>query len=158
MDKKMKTVQKRIGNKGFSLVELIVVIAIMAALMAILAPKYIQYVEKTRQQADKTAVSEVIHAAELAMADEDVYTEVTGRTDDTVVTIPDGKDITTSAGTDKLKEEITSVITSNIDFKSKKFNGATYEIVIDKDGTVTQYQDYESTQKPGGWTNVDTSK
>lgn len=35
-------------NMGFSLVELIVVIAIMAALVAILAPQYIKYVEKSR--------------------------------------------------------------------------------------------------------------
>ena len=36
------------SNGGFSLVELIIVIAIMAALVAILAPQYIKYVEKSR--------------------------------------------------------------------------------------------------------------
>ena len=36
----MKKTQKRLGNKGFSLVELIVVIAIMAVLVGVLAPTY----------------------------------------------------------------------------------------------------------------------
>ena len=37
------------NNKGFSLVELIVVIAIMAVLVGVLAPQLIKYVEKSRQ-------------------------------------------------------------------------------------------------------------
>ncbi len=38
----------RIRNKGFSLVEIIIVIAILGVLMAVLVPQYIQYVEKSR--------------------------------------------------------------------------------------------------------------
>ena len=40
------------SNKGFSLIELIVVIAIMAVLVGILAPQFILYVERTREGAD----------------------------------------------------------------------------------------------------------
>ena len=40
------------NNKGFSLVELIVVIAIMAVLVGVLAPQLIKYVEKSRQATD----------------------------------------------------------------------------------------------------------
>ena len=42
---------KKISNKsGFSLVELIIVIAIMAVLVGVLAPQYLKYVEKARVQ------------------------------------------------------------------------------------------------------------
>lgn len=40
------------NEKGFSLVELIVVIAIMAVLVGVLAPQFIRYVEKTRESSD----------------------------------------------------------------------------------------------------------
>ncbi len=71
------------NNKGFSLVELIIVVAIMAVLMGILAPQYIRYVEKTRIRADDSIVSEVDKSAQATLADEKFYTKVSG----TVVTI-----------------------------------------------------------------------
>lgn len=54
MEKSYGKMQRRrkLGNKGFSLVELIIVIAIMAALIAILAPMLIRYVQSSRQSAD----------------------------------------------------------------------------------------------------------
>ena len=62
---------KKMNNKGFSLVELIVVVAIMAVLMAVLVPTLIRNVEKTRVQKDKSAIAEIHHAIELAIADEE---------------------------------------------------------------------------------------
>ena len=41
------------NNKGFSLVELIIVVAIMAVLIGVLAPQYIKYVEKSRKSTDE---------------------------------------------------------------------------------------------------------
>lgn len=40
------------NNKGFSLVELIIVIAIMAILVGVMAPQLIKYIEKTNVSAD----------------------------------------------------------------------------------------------------------
>ena len=62
-------------NKGFSLVELIVVIAIMAVLTSVLAPSLLGYVEKSRMQKDDSAMGEVTNAIKLALADQDVYDE-----------------------------------------------------------------------------------
>ena len=71
MKKELKNT-KRKNNKGFSLVELIVVIAIMAVLMAVLAPAMLRYVEKSRVQKDESAVSEVINAVNNALAEETI--------------------------------------------------------------------------------------
>ena len=71
----MNNIKKNI-NKGFSLVELIVVIAIMAVLTAVLAPSLLAYVERSRAQKDDSAMGEVTNAIMLALADQDVYDEV----------------------------------------------------------------------------------
>ncbi|MBR5359542.1 MAG: prepilin-type N-terminal cleavage/methylation domain-containing protein [Lachnospiraceae bacterium] len=62
---------KKMNNKGFSLVELIIVIAIMAILIAVLAPQYIKYVEKSRRSADLDNYQAIINAVQTAFADED---------------------------------------------------------------------------------------
>ena len=61
------------NNKGFSLVELIIVVAIMAVLMGILAPQYIRYVEKTRIRTDDSIVSEIDKACIATLAEEKYY-------------------------------------------------------------------------------------
>ena len=68
---------KKTNNKGFSLVELIVVIAIMAVLMVVVAPQMLRYVERTRIQRDNTAISEIANAVKVAMADENVNSNTT---------------------------------------------------------------------------------
>ena len=47
------------NNKGFSLVELIVVVAIMAVLMGILVPTLVKNVEKSKKQKDASAIEEI---------------------------------------------------------------------------------------------------
>lgn len=61
--------QKKRNNKGFSLVELIVVIAIMAILMAVLAPVFSRYIDTARQSNDASMVSSVVTACQTAAVD-----------------------------------------------------------------------------------------
>ena len=53
------------NNKGFSLVELIVVVAIMAVLVGVLAPAYLRYVEKARRQTCYWNMDNVVREVQL---------------------------------------------------------------------------------------------
>lgn len=61
--------EKKLNNKGFSLVELIIVIAIMAVLIGVLAPQYLKYVERSRQSADLDTVDSMVSSVEIYSAD-----------------------------------------------------------------------------------------
>ena len=65
---------KKMNNKGFSLVELIIVIAIMAVLIGVLAPQFMRYVESARQSTDMDNVNSMKAAVEAYVADELVTT------------------------------------------------------------------------------------
>jgi len=56
-------------NKGFSLVELIIVIAIMAVLVGVLAPQFIKYVEQSRRSRDISTAQEIRESVLAAIAD-----------------------------------------------------------------------------------------
>lgn len=65
------------NNKGFTLVELIIVIAIIAILVAVLAPNYVKYVERSRWSADQNTSSELYSEVKTALVeaqDDDGYT------------------------------------------------------------------------------------
>ncbi len=63
----MKKMKK--NNKGFSLVELIIVIAIMAVLVGVLAPQFIKYVEQSRRGTDIQNAEQIRTAILADMAD-----------------------------------------------------------------------------------------
>ena len=59
---------KKTNNKGFSLVELIIVIAIMVILVAVIAPQYTKFVQKSRISADVNTAADIATAIDVAIA------------------------------------------------------------------------------------------
>lgn len=142
----MKNEMKKKNNKGFSLVELIVVIAIMAVLMVVLAPAMLRYVEKSRIQKDESAVGEIINAANIALSDETVNAAVSKTT---TIVISTGSITTTNDTGDALKKELSKTIDpAKVKFSSKEHKDQKYTISIveGKDGTTLQASDYDSTK------------
>lgn len=66
------------NNKGFSLVELIIVIAIMAILVGVMAPQLIKYIEKSNVSADTQLAASVQTACVTAMMDPEVLADSSG--------------------------------------------------------------------------------
>lgn len=60
------------NNKGFSLVELIIVLAIMAVLVAVIAPMLLKYFEKSKVTSDKALLNTISAAVTYASVDRKV--------------------------------------------------------------------------------------
>ena len=102
---------KKNMNKGFSLVELIIVIAIMAVLVGVLAPQFIKYVESSRQSTDIDTIAEFKAAVEAYVADEsakgtctvgDVTIEWAGKT----ITVSGGCTVHPITGADSALDDL----------------------------------------------------
>lgn len=128
---------KKTNNKGFSLVELIIVIAIMAILIGVLAPQYIKYVEKSRKSADSSLVDSCASAVQVALTDDDYdLTTVTGTVTNlnlVIISKANGVQLVSDAG---LQAAFTDYFGAN--YASKKFKSKTFgtsSVTIDVTGT-----------------------
>lgn len=135
----VKNVFKKLGkkqknNKGFSLVELIVVIAIMAVLVGVLAPQLIKYVEKSREATDIQTCDNIATALKTYYADEEVAASATAATATTTVTVTLSK---TELGT-TVDTAVKDAGLTKAKIKGTKWANDTIKVVYNKaDGTIT---------------------
>jgi type IV pilus assembly protein PilA len=120
------------NNKGFSLVELIVVILIMAILSVALAPQVMKWVNNSRISADYSTYNTLVSSIELALADETTYTTVSTAT---ITVTMSGSNLTVAstptAAATALDTQLTTVIGANYKTTTKaKVSGGSYVITV----------------------------
>lgn len=126
--------EKKLNNKGFSLVELIIVIAIMAVLIGVLAPQYLKYVEKGRASADIDNVDQMISAVVTYSADP-AYATASGTISCVAgVVTASGSDTTTGDIKHAMKEMSINIPAGKF-MKSNSYQDWT--ITFASDGTMT---------------------
>lgn len=138
----MKKKSMNTNNNGFSLVELIIVIAIMAVLVGVLAPQFIKYVEKSRQSTDVQNIDQVATALRTYYADDETSSTYT-------VTLTNGSN-PTGTGTPALAD----AGINDTKLKSSKWGSAGVTVTLDvdtgkttKSGAATYYK-ADGTKQP----------
>lgn len=112
------------NNKGFSLVELIIVIAIMAILAGALAPALIKYINKSRQSTDIQNADTLRTSVQTALSNPDAVDAIT--TNPTTFTSSN----ITGAG-DSFLAEVKSVVGSSKLTTKYKDKGCDFSITVD---------------------------
>ena len=134
------------SNKGFSLVELIIVIAIMAILAAAIAPALIRYIDKSRKADDLQLAGNIASAASAALANEDAYAEINFGKSNKDVEIAKGDGVTSksigsfvngnaTSGTELVKE-INSTMGTNNKIKYTKGGLTNVQIMATSEGKI----------------------
>lgn len=121
---------------GFSLVELIIVVAVMAVLLGILTPTYLAYVEKTRAGMDNQDAEEIRKATETIILSGLYEVE-----EEVLVTFSkNGIEVTDAPYASALEQELKEIFPNfpAVVPKSKKYKNATYSVSLDADVNQTR--------------------
>jgi type IV pilus assembly protein PilA len=101
--------ERKLNNKGFSLVELIIVIAIMAVLVGVLAPQYLKYVERSRNSTDRDNATAIANALQVWASETDTGSGTAYVKGEGIV------EVTSSGATVKTEKENTAAVTSALE-------------------------------------------
>ncbi len=148
------------NNKGFSLVELIIVIAIMAILVGVMAPQLIKYIEKTNVSSDTQLCDTVKNAITTAMMDPSVVTNPSAgipsaNTDTLVSTIGTSTDDTTFAGAvNEILGFAPSQIDSHLKSEARK-SGHVYYCIVGSNSVHVWITNSDNTGKKGSYNKGD---
>ena len=134
-----KLLNKKKNNKGFTLVELVIVIAILAILVGLLAPQYTKYVEKSRKSADVDNMNEMVKAVQVYAVDQGAKDTGNKAATNLKITLKStGAEITADSA-DFIKSALEEYVPNytNIALKSKQWGpDPTATFTIDTDGGV----------------------
>ena len=145
----MEKKQRTLNNKGFSLIELIVVIAIMAILVGALAPQYMKFVERSRKSTDVQNVAAIKSALEVYAADPMVEPANALTTGKVTITTTEAA-VSDSNATGNGNAALAAAGISNLVLKSTKWPTATT-------GTYCTSYSLEYTVSPNGTVNFKES-
>ncbi len=139
----MNKKQKSLTNKGFSLVELIIVIAIMAVLVGVLAPQFLKYVERSRKSTDVQNVQAIVTAVQTYAADPMATSTIANGT----ITLNNTSTAVATACSDAATATaLTDAGIKNVSLKSKEWYAAGKSAIVlkvekDANGNVTVTED-----------------
>lgn len=142
---------KKMNNKGFSLIELIIVIAIMAILVAIIAPNLTKYLGKSKKKTDKKNADEIAQQLQTAITDYETDNGELCADGSNVKLKWTGKTAADNSGSTTAPADFLTIVNDNItnDTKSKE-NGNDATAIIEKDSgkyTITVTVGLESTTR-----------
>lgn len=144
----------RKNNRGFSLVELIIVIAIMAIMMAVLVPQLLKYVENSRVSKDEYEAEQIKKVITVAWTIEIINQELHMQPGDEIeVSYTDGaSEFSCATQYPHLEAEMERTITIPFNFVSQQHRGQTFfvKLFCDSDGA---YHVEGDPGDPASWRN-----
>lgn len=148
---KKKNEIRKMNNSGFSLVELIIVVAIMAILVGVLAPQYMKYVERSRRSTDMQNATAIVSAIQIYSADPEIPATARIANNSTILLSATADPaFNPVAGTSFIDEALTNagIVTTGLRLRSTSWNtnagNVTLTVTVAADGTVSVASDDES--------------